>query len=40
MDSIDIVIPWVDGSDLEWHANKNMYSDKGDYGNKEERLRG
>lgn len=39
MDSIDIVIPWVDGSDPEWRANKNMYSGKEDYGDNEERFR-
>ena len=25
---IDFVIPWVDGSDLEWRKNKNKYSGK------------
>ena len=39
MDSIDIVIPWVDGSDPEWRASKAMYSSKEDYGNNDERFR-
>ena len=25
---IDFVIPWVDGSDLEWRKSKNKYSGK------------
>lgn len=39
MDKIDIVIPWVDGSDPEWRKLKNTYSDKEDYGNNDERFR-
>lgn len=39
MDKIDIVIPWVDGSDPEWRKLKNQYSGKEDYGNNDERFR-
>ena len=39
MDSIDIVIPWVDGGDLEWRENKKIYSGEKDYGDNEERFR-
>ena len=26
---IDIVIPWVDGNDLEWQKERNKYAGKG-----------
>lgn len=26
MNKIDFVIPWVDGSDIEWQIEKNKYS--------------
>lgn len=36
---IDIVVPWVDGSDPVWRASRNMYSEQNDGDNREERFR-
>lgn len=39
MDSIDFVIPWVDGNDPEWKREKDRYSEKKYAGNDAERYR-
>lgn len=39
MEKIDIVIPWVDGSDPEWSKLKRKYTDQEKFANNEERFR-
>ena len=36
---IDIVIPWVDGSDPAWQAEKRKYLSENSYGDRDERFR-
>ena len=39
MGKIDIVIPWVDGSDPEWQKLRQQYAGEEDFGNNDQRFR-